>query len=230
MLTNKQETGNSKFLGSFDQLEQAIYRVGYCFNCNRITLNSSGARWRGRRKEGLVGNLAQYSDSYSHRGFGWALRGNTNTRRGSLWTHSQLHRVDGNSTKFRRLNFYQTKVVRWPAGVDGTEQRFGWGERKGRESGTLGLDRIRKLFTFVTRKTSSVTKCESCCFMHRASCFLSSFHYGRHFYKHVVYSIHCLIKSSVDTQYYRWMGCLTRQKVWNFEGSFHMYLRCYVTK
>ena len=80
MLTNKQETGNSKFLGSFDQLEQAIYRVGYCKHCNRITLNSSGARWRGRGKEGLVGDLAQYSDGYSDRGFGWTLRRNTNTR------------------------------------------------------------------------------------------------------------------------------------------------------
>ena len=80
MLTNKQETGNSKFLGSFDQLEQAIYRVGYCKKFNRITLNSSGARWRGRGKEGLVGHLTKHTDSYSDRGFGWTLRGNTNTR------------------------------------------------------------------------------------------------------------------------------------------------------
>ena len=125
MLTNKQETGNSKFLGSFDQLEQAIYRVGYCKNFNRITLNSSGARWRGRGKERLVGHLTQYTDSYSDRGFGWTLRGNTNTRRGSLWTDSQLHRVHADSAKLRRLNFYQAKVVRWPAGPDGSEQGLG---------------------------------------------------------------------------------------------------------
>ena len=45
------------------------------------------------------------------------------------------------------------------------------------------------------------------------------------FHKHVVYSIHCLIRSSVDTQYHRRVGCLTRPKVWNFEGSFHMLLK-----